>query len=58
MPRHRFTDTRERIERAAIRLFVEKGVAEAVAGVGDQVVDGPAADEVDQLVDALDGLLG
>ena len=28
MPRHRFTDTRERIERAAIRLFVEKGVAE------------------------------
>ncbi|HEX6324007.1 MAG TPA: TetR/AcrR family transcriptional regulator [Vicinamibacterales bacterium] len=28
MPRHRFTDTRERIERAATRLFVEKGVAE------------------------------
>ena len=28
MPRHRFTDTRDRIERAAIRLFVEKGVAE------------------------------
>ena len=28
MPRHRFTDTRERIEKAAIRLFVEKGVAE------------------------------
>src|SRR5262245_47889183 len=28
MPRHRFTDTRDRIERAAIQLFVEKGVAE------------------------------
>jgi AcrR family transcriptional regulator len=28
MPRHRFTDTRDRIEQAAIRLFVEKGVAE------------------------------
>jgi AcrR family transcriptional regulator len=28
MPRHRFTDTRERIEAAAIRLFVEKGVSE------------------------------
>ncbi len=28
MPRHRFTDTRDRIERAAIRLFVEKGVTE------------------------------
>jgi len=28
MPRHRFTDTRERIEKAAIRLFAEKGVAE------------------------------
>ena len=26
MPRHRFTDTRDRIEKAAIRLFVEKGV--------------------------------
>ncbi len=26
MPRHRFTDTRERLERAAIQLFVEKGV--------------------------------
>jgi AcrR family transcriptional regulator len=26
MPRHRFTNTRERIERAAIQLFVEKGV--------------------------------
>ena len=28
MPRHRFTDTRDRIEQAAIRLFVEKGVTE------------------------------
>jgi AcrR family transcriptional regulator len=28
MPRHRFPDTRERIEHAAIRLFVEKGVTE------------------------------
>jgi AcrR family transcriptional regulator len=28
MPRHRFTDTRHRIEAAAVRLFVEKGVAE------------------------------
>jgi AcrR family transcriptional regulator len=27
MARHRFTDTRERIERAAIQLFVEKGIA-------------------------------
>jgi AcrR family transcriptional regulator len=28
MPRHPFTDTRDRIEAAAIQLFVEKGVAE------------------------------
>src|SRR5688500_6556965 len=28
MPRHRFTDTRDRIEQASVRLFVEKGVAE------------------------------
>jgi len=28
MPRHRFTDTRERIEHAALRLFVEKGVSD------------------------------
>jgi AcrR family transcriptional regulator len=28
MPRHPFTDTRHRIETAAIQLFVEKGVAE------------------------------
>jgi AcrR family transcriptional regulator len=27
MPRHRYSDTRERIERAAIQLFVEKGIA-------------------------------
>ena len=26
MPRHKFTDTRDRIERAAIQLFAEKGV--------------------------------
>ena len=28
MPRHRFADTRDRIENAAMTLFVEKGVAE------------------------------
>ena len=28
MPRHRFTDTRQRIEEAATRLFVEKGITE------------------------------
>ena len=28
MPRHRFTDTRQRIETAAIRLFVEHGVSD------------------------------
>src|SRR5215510_6962234 len=28
MPRHRFPDTRDRIEQASVRLFVEKGVAE------------------------------
>ena len=28
MPRHAFTNTRQRIEQAAIRLFVAKGVAE------------------------------
>jgi AcrR family transcriptional regulator len=28
VPRHRFTDTRDRIEKAAIRLFVEQGVTE------------------------------
>ena len=28
MPRHRFADTRDRIEHASVRLFVEKGVAE------------------------------
>jgi AcrR family transcriptional regulator len=33
MPRHRFPDTRERIEKAAIHLFVEKGVTDT--GVRD-----------------------
>lgn len=28
MPRHRFSDTRDRIEQASIRLFVRKGVTE------------------------------
>src|SRR5262249_31921060 len=28
MPRHRFTDTRDRIEKAAMQLFVRKGVTE------------------------------
>jgi len=28
MPRHRFTDTRDRIETAAVQLFVDKGVAD------------------------------
>jgi AcrR family transcriptional regulator len=28
MPRHRFADTADRIERASVQLFVEKGVAE------------------------------
>jgi AcrR family transcriptional regulator len=28
MPRHRFVDTADRIEQAAVQLFVEKGVAE------------------------------
>ena len=28
MPRHRFADTKDRIEQASVRLFVEKGVAE------------------------------
>jgi AcrR family transcriptional regulator len=28
MPRHRFTDTRDRIERAAVTLFVAKGVSD------------------------------
>ena len=28
MPRHRFTDTRQRIEEAATRLFVERGITE------------------------------
>ena len=28
MPRHRFTDTRQRIEEAATRLFVDRGITE------------------------------
>lgn len=39
MPRHRFTDTKERIERAAIRLFVAKGVAETTVRDIAQAVD-------------------
>ena len=39
MPRHRFTDTRDRIERAAIRLFVDKGVAETTVRDLAQAVD-------------------
>jgi AcrR family transcriptional regulator len=38
MPRHRFTDTKERIERAAIGLFVKKGVPETtVRDIAQQV---------------------
>jgi len=38
MPRHRFTDTKERIERAAIALFVQKGVPETtVRDIAQQV---------------------
>src|SRR5262245_44789006 len=39
MPRHRFADTKARIERAAIALFVEKGVAETTVGDIAQAVD-------------------
>jgi AcrR family transcriptional regulator len=39
MPRHRFTDTKERIERAAIALFVKKGVAETTVRDIAQAVD-------------------
>ena len=39
MPRHRFTDTKERIERAAIELFVKKGVAETTVRDIAQAVD-------------------
>ena len=39
MPRHRFTDTKERIERAAIALFVKKGVAETTVRDVAQAVD-------------------
>lgn len=38
MPRHRFTDTKERIEQAAIGLFVKKGVVETtVRDIADAV---------------------
>jgi AcrR family transcriptional regulator len=39
MPRHRFTDTKERIEQAAIALFVKKGVAETTVRDIAQAVD-------------------
>ena len=39
MPRHRFTDTKERIGRAAIGLFVKKGVAETTVRDIAQAVD-------------------
>jgi AcrR family transcriptional regulator len=39
VPRHRFTDTKERIERAAIALFVRKGVAETTVRDIAQAVD-------------------
>ena len=39
MPRHRFTDTKARIERAAIGLFVAKGVAETTVRDIAQAVD-------------------
>ena len=39
MPRHRFSDTRDRIEQAAIRLFVEKGVAETTVSDIARAVD-------------------
>jgi AcrR family transcriptional regulator len=39
MPRHRFTDTKDRIERAAIGLFVQKGVAETTVRDIAQAVD-------------------
>ena len=39
MPRHRFTDTKDRIERAAITLFVQKGVAETTVRDIAQAVD-------------------
>ena len=39
MPRHRFTDTKARIEREAISLFVKKGVAETTVRDIAQAVD-------------------
>jgi AcrR family transcriptional regulator len=45
MPRHRFVDTRARIERAAIQLFVEKGV------------DATSVRDVARVVDVSEGAL-
>jgi AcrR family transcriptional regulator len=45
MARHRFPNTRERIERAAIQLFVEKGI------------DGTSVRDVARLVDISEGAL-
>lgn len=39
MPRHRFPDTRDRIERAAIALFAEKGIADTSVRDVARVVD-------------------
>jgi AcrR family transcriptional regulator len=39
MPRHRFTDTKARIEQAAMTLFVRKGVAETTVRDIAQAVD-------------------
>ena len=39
MPRHRFVDTRDRIESAAIRLFVEKGVDGPPSGTSPGAVE-------------------
>ena len=39
MPRHRFTDTKARIEREAVSLFVKKGVAETTVRDIAQAVD-------------------
>jgi AcrR family transcriptional regulator len=39
MPRHRFTDTKDRIERASISLFVRKGVTETTVRDIAEAVD-------------------